>query len=61
MLWVKSFHIISVICWFAVLFYLPRLFVYHAKCEDEAGNERFKIMERKLLRELQSIAIGSLQ
>jgi len=48
MLWVKSFHIFFVICWFACLFYLPRLFVYHAQCEDEAGNARFKIMERKL-------------
>jgi putative membrane protein len=50
MLWVKSFHIIAVVCWFAVLFYLPRLFVYHAKCEDQAGKDRFKVMERKLLR-----------
>jgi len=48
MLWVKSFHIFFVISWFACLFYLPRLFVYHAMCEDEAGNARFKIMERKL-------------
>ena len=50
MLWVKAFHIMAVITWFAALFYLPRLFVYHAMCEDEAGNERFKIMERKLYR-----------
>jgi len=50
MLWVKAFHIISVITWFAALFYLPRLFVYHAMCEDEAGNARFKVMERKLYR-----------
>lgn len=50
MLWVKAFHIIFVITWFAALFYLPRLFVYHAMCEDQAGNERFKIMERKLYR-----------
>ena len=50
MLWLKAFHIISVITWFAALFYLPRLFVYHAMCEDEAGNARFKIMERKLYR-----------
>ena len=48
MLWVKAFHIIFVVTWFAALFYLPRLFVYHAMCEDEAGNARFKIMERKL-------------
>lgn len=50
MLWIKSFHIIAVVCWFAVLFYLPRLFVYHAMTEDEAGKERFKVMERKLFR-----------
>ncbi|MCP8899758.1 protoporphyrinogen oxidase HemJ [Gilvimarinus xylanilyticus] len=50
MLWIKAFHIISVICWFAALFYLPRLFVYHAQCDDSAGRERFKIMERKLYR-----------
>jgi protoporphyrinogen IX oxidase len=46
----KSLHIIAVICWFAVLFYLPRLFVYHAMTEDQAGKERFKVMERKLYR-----------
>ncbi len=50
MLWVKAFHIMAVITWFAAMFYLPRLFVYHAMCDDEAGNERFKIMERKLYR-----------
>lgn len=48
MLWVKAFHIIFVVMWFAGLFYLPRLFVYHADTSDSAGNERFKIMERKL-------------
>lgn len=50
MLWVKSFHIIFVVCWFAGLFYLPRLFVWHAMAEDHAGRERFKLMERKLYR-----------
>ena len=50
MLWVKAFHIIFVVTWFAALFYLPRLFVYHAMCEDKTGSERFKIMERKLYR-----------
>lgn len=49
MLWVKSFHLIFLISWFAGLFYLPRLFVYHAMSDDEVSNERFKIMERKLL------------
>jgi len=48
MLWIKAWHIIFVVTWFAGLFYLPRLFVYHADCHDEAGNARFKVMERKL-------------
>ena len=48
MLWIKSFHIIFMVTWFAGLFYLPRLFVYHASSVDEASRERFKIMERKL-------------
>lgn len=48
MLWVKAFHVIFMISWFAGLFYLPRLFVYHASSNDEISNERFKIMERKL-------------
>ncbi|MBI3574378.1 MAG: protoporphyrinogen oxidase HemJ [Gammaproteobacteria bacterium] len=48
MLWIKSLHLIFMVTWFAGLFYLPRLFVYHAMVEDAAGRERFKIMERKL-------------
>ncbi len=48
MLWIKAFHIIFMVTWFAGLFYLPRLFVYHAMSEDRASIERFKIMERKL-------------
>jgi len=48
MLWVKAFHIIFVVTWFAGLFYLPRLFVYHAMSDDKVSQERFKIMERKL-------------
>jgi putative membrane protein len=48
MLWIKSFHIIFMVTWFAGLFYLPRLFVYHAMSEDRASVERFKLMERKL-------------
>ena len=49
-LWLKAFHIVAVICWFAALFYLPRLFVYHADAKDQVSNERFKRMERKLYR-----------
>ena len=48
MLWIKSFHIIFMVTWFAGLFYLPRLFVYHAQSEDQISIDRFKIMERKL-------------
>lgn len=49
-LWLKAFHIIAVVAWFAALFYLPRLFVYHAQAEDSVSKERFKVMERKLYR-----------
>ena len=48
MLWIKAFHIVFLVTWFAGLFYLPRLFVYHAMAEDAASRERFKVMERKL-------------
>jgi putative membrane protein len=48
MLWIKALHIIFMVTWFAGLFYLPRLFVYHSTATDAAGIERFKIMERKL-------------
>ena len=48
MIWVKAFHVIAMVTWFAGLFYLPRLFVYHAMTEDDPGKARFKIMERKL-------------
>ena len=48
MLWVKTLHIVFVVTWFAGLFYLPRLYVYHAMTDDRPGRERFKIMERKL-------------
>lgn len=50
MLWLKALHVIAVVCWFAGLFYLPRLFVYHADTADLPGRERFKVMERKLYR-----------
>jgi putative membrane protein len=48
MLWVKALHIIFVVTWFAGLFYLPRLFVYHAQASDRVSLERFVVMERKL-------------
>ena len=48
MLWIKSFHIVFMVAWFAGIFYLPRLFVYHTLAEDTISKERFKVMERKL-------------
>jgi len=48
MLWLKALHLIFMVTWFAGLFYLPRLFVYHAMSDDAISNERFKVMERKL-------------
>ena len=48
MLWLKAFHIIAMVTWFAGLFYLPRLFVYHAETNDVVSIERFKVMERRL-------------
>ncbi len=48
MLWIKAFHIVFVVSWFAGLLYLPRLYVYHANTDDQAGHDRFVIMERKL-------------
>ncbi len=48
MLWIKALHLIFMVTWFAGLFYLPRLFVYHAMSDDQISNDRFKIMERKL-------------
>ncbi|HJS91726.1 MAG TPA: CopD family protein [Steroidobacteraceae bacterium] len=48
MLWLKAFHIVFVVTWFAGLFYLPRLFVYHSSASDAVGLERFAVMERRL-------------
>jgi protoporphyrinogen IX oxidase len=48
--WVKAVHIIGIVTWFAAIFYLPRLFVYHAMAADAVGIERFKTMEHKLYR-----------
>ena len=63
MLWIKALHIVFVVSWFAGLFYLPRLFVYHAQAEDAPSRERFKVMERKLYRGIMTpamvLAVGS--
>ncbi len=48
MLWLKAFHIVFVVTWFAGLFYLPRLFIYHAEAADQTSIDRFRIMERRL-------------
>jgi putative membrane protein len=48
MLWLKAFHIVFVVTWFAGIFYLPRLFIYHAAATDALGIERFQTMERRL-------------
>jgi putative membrane protein len=48
MLWLKALHLIFMVTWFAGLFYLPRLYVYHAMSDDKISHDRFKIMERKL-------------
>lgn len=50
MLWIKAIHLMAMVTWFAGIFYLPRLFVYHAMAEDQPSIERFKVMERKLYR-----------
>lgn len=47
-LWIKAFHIIFMVTWYAGLLYLPRLYVYHAQCDDDPGHERFCVMEKKL-------------
>jgi len=60
MLWVKAFHIIAVVAWFAGLFYLPRLFVYHADAKDSISIERFEIMERRLFALMTIAAAASL-
>lgn len=48
-LWIKAFHVIAMVAWFAGIFYLPRLFVYHANITSPAESARFKTMERRLL------------
>ena len=60
--WIKALHVVFVVAWFAGLFYLPRLFVYHAAAEDEPGRARFVLMERRLfaLMSLAALLAGSL-
>lgn len=60
MLWIKAFHIIFIVSWFAGLFYLPRLFVNHAMDVDTATAERLTLMERKLYRFMTPLAVLAL-
>jgi putative membrane protein len=60
MLWLKSFHIIFMVTWFAGLFYLPRLFVYHCGVKDATGQGRFCQMERRLFAIMTIGAIGTI-
>jgi protoporphyrinogen IX oxidase len=60
MLWIKAFHIIFVVCWFAGIFYLPRLFVYHAMATDQATCDHLKMMEYKLYRFMSIFAVLSM-
>jgi TIGR00701 family protein len=56
--WIKALHVISVICWMAGMFYLPRLFVYHTKAEaGSVQSETFKVMERRLFRAITTPAM----
>jgi putative membrane protein len=48
LLWLKAFHVVFLVTWFAGLFYLPRLFVYHVSAADEISRARFVVMERRL-------------
>ncbi len=57
--WIKSLHIIFMVAWFAGLFYLPRLFVYHAKSTDSLSRDRFIVMERKLYRGIMDALHGA--
>jgi protoporphyrinogen IX oxidase len=59
MLWLKAFHVIAVVTWFAGLFYLPRLFVYHADAKDAISLERFRLMERRLFTMMTIGAVAS--
>ncbi|HXG28971.1 MAG TPA: protoporphyrinogen oxidase HemJ [Nevskiales bacterium] len=58
--WIKAFHLIFMVTWFAGLFYLPRLFVYHAGAADDIGRERFTVMERKLFAIMSIGAAGTI-
>ena len=56
-LWIKAFHLIAVVAWFAGLFYLPRLFVYHSSTDDEQMRKNYALMERRLYRIIMNNAV----
>lgn len=60
MLWLKAFHVVFMVTWFAGLFYLPRLFVYHVTTADADGRTRFEVMERRLFAIMTIGALGTL-
>ena len=60
MLWLKAFHVIAVVTWFAGLFYLPRLYVYHADAKDPISVGRFELMERRLFAMMTIGALASI-
>jgi putative membrane protein len=60
MLWLKALHVIAVVTWFAGLFYLPRLYVYHADATDAISMQRFDIMERRLFAIMTIGAVASI-
>jgi len=60
MSWLKAFHVVFVVTWFAGLFYLPRLFVYHVATPETPGRERFETMERRLFAIMSIGALGTL-
>ncbi|HXZ59900.1 MAG TPA: CopD family protein [Steroidobacteraceae bacterium] len=59
MLWLKAFHVVFVVTWFAGLFYLPRLFVYHVATGEPEGRARFELMERRLFAIMTIGALGA--
>ena len=59
MLWLKAFHVVFVVAWFAGLFYLPRLYVYHVTTADADGRARFAVMERRLFAIMTIGALGA--
>ena len=59
MLWLKAFHVVFVVSWFAGLFYLPRLYVYHVTTADADGRARFEVMERRLFAIMTIGALGA--